>query len=120
MLDQIKGITVSLFNAVLRGSADHGGTLRLFITAKANGEKKPLLVVGNAHSQVEDGHCIAIWTTEERLSTEVIAGCAYTGNSLKEVVRSKCGAMVELWIDAYKKDGVNTISKYEANDPKPA
>jgi len=51
---------------------------------------------------------------------QVIAGCSYPNDILKEIVSGNCDAMLELWIDAYKKDGVIELSRYKARKPKPA
>ena len=60
MLDEIQRAVLPIFLSVMKASADHGGKFRLLITAKVNGESKPLLIFGSAHSQVEDGHLIAV------------------------------------------------------------
>lgn len=69
MIDQLQETVTSLFLAVLKVSADHQGTFRLIVTANVDGEEKPLLVVGNAHRHVEDGHVIGVSTRSRRLST---------------------------------------------------
>ncbi|MGE0086574.1 MAG: hypothetical protein AB7S75_19375 [Desulfococcaceae bacterium] len=78
------------------------------------------LIVGNAHREVEDGHCIAIINPDESLLTQVVAGCAYTGDTLKNIVKGKCDLMIEIWIDVYKKDGVSEISRYQSRNMEPA
>lgn len=120
--DQLQEVAVSLFLAVLRVSADHQGTFRLLITSKIDGEEKPLLVVGNAHAQVEDGHVIAVFnpTKELAASDGVAPGTAYPTGLLKEIVAGQCDAMVELWIDAYKNNKINCIGKYVSRSPQPA
>ena len=120
MKEKIKEVSTQLFNSVLKISANHQGTFRLVVTLQIDDQSKPLLVVGNAHSEVEDGHCIAVLNPEESLMNEVIAGCAYMGGSLKGIVQGKCDAMVELWIDAYKTDGISEISSYTSREPKDA
>lgn len=120
MTDEIKKIAVRLFESVLGVSADHGGTFRLLVTAQVGEVDKPLLVLGNAHRKVEDGHCIAILNPNKDLLDKVTAGCSYMGSSLKDIVAGNCDAMIELWIDAYKKDGVCEISTYNSRSPQPA
>lgn len=122
MIDQLQETVTSLFLAVLKVSADHQGTFRLIVTANVDGEEKPLLVVGNAHRHVEDGHVIGVLNPVEEIvqSTKVAAGVTYTGDLLKEIVAGKCDAMVELWIDAYKNDKVARISSYISRNRQPA
>lgn len=120
MHEELKKTAVSVFDSVLKASAAHGGTFRLLITAKVGETEKPLLLIGNAHSDVEDGHVISILNPDESLLAEVDAGCAYSSDRLKEIVGGKCDAMLELWIDAYKKEGVSELSRYKAREPKAA
>lgn len=122
MIDQLQETVTSLFLAVLKVSADHQGTFRLIVTANVDGEKKPLLVVGNAHKHVEDGHVIGVLNPVEEIvhSTKVAAGVTYSGGLLKEIVAGKCDAMVELWVDAYKNDKVARISSYISRKKQPA
>ena len=120
MKKKIKEVSIHLFNSVLTISANQHGTFRLLVTIQIDDQSKPLFIVGNAHSEIEDGHCIAVLNPEKSLMNEVIAGCAYTGSSLKGIVQGKCDAMVELWIDAYKTDGVGEISSYTSRAPQNA
>lgn len=119
MINEIKEIAVNVFSTLLRVSADHDGTFRLLLTVQVGEFTKPLLILGNAHRKIEDGHCIAILNPDNDVLDQVIAGCAYMGSSLKDVIQGKCDAMIELWIDAYKKDGVSEISKYQSRSPQP-
>jgi hydroxyethylthiazole kinase-like sugar kinase family protein len=119
MLDEMKKIAVNIFSNILPLSAAHHGTFRLLITAKIAGAEKPILIVGNAHSDVEDGHIIAVLNPDEDILNKIVAGCAY-GGLLKNIVSGKCDAMLDLWVDAYKTDGVSELSSYKAREPKPA
>lgn len=120
MFEQLTKITVDVFRAVLGASAASAGTFRILITAKVGNEEKPMLLVGNAHGQIEDGHIIAIFNPDEAILGKVIADCAYAPGSLKEKISGKCDAMIELWVDAYKTDGVSEISRYKSTEQKPA
>lgn len=117
----IKEISVKYFTEVLKISASQNGTFRTLLTIPVEEDNKPLLILGNAHSKIEDGHCIAILNPDEDIveNKKVIAGCSY-GNYLKEIVSGKCDLMLEIWIDAYKENGVTIISSYKSKTPKPA
>jgi hypothetical protein len=121
MIGQVQELAASLFLSVLKISGDHQGTFRLLVTAKVNGEEKPLLIVGNAHGQVKDGHVIAILnpTEELALSNKIVAGTTYTFGLLKKIVSGQCDAMVELWVDAYKDNKVRPIERYVSRSPQP-
>lgn len=119
MIQQLTDIAVGIFRPVLSVSAESGGTFRILITARVNGEEKPLLLIGNAHSRIEDGHVIAVLNPDAAIVEKLIAGCAYSASLLKSEVAGKCDGMVHLWIDAYKNDGVSEISRYKAKTPKP-
>ena len=118
MKDRVREIAVNLFKATLVESAEYQGTFRLLITAKIGDENKPLLILGNAHSAVEDGHCIAILNPSEELLNKVVAGCSY-GATLKEIVQGECDLMLDIWIDAYK-EGVSILSTYQAKTLSPS
>ena len=120
MLEELKIITEKLFRSVLSISAKNSGTFRLLITARIGEMEKPLLIVGNAHSDIEDGHVIAVFNPDEDIIENVYAGCVYMGDQLKDIVGGKCDAMLDLWIDAYKKDSVSEISSYKSRTPKDA
>lgn len=122
MIDRLQEVTATLFLSVLSVSADHQGTFRLLVTSKIDNEEKPLLIVGNAHSQVEDGHVIALLnpTPELVASEKIAAGTAYPLGLLKEIVAGQCDAMIELWIDAYKDNKVSRIERYVSRSPQPA
>jgi len=51
---------------------------------EAGEESKPLIILGNIHSVVESGHCIAILNPSEGLLNQVVAGysseCSGTEN----------------------------------------
>ena len=120
MIENVKQIAVDLFGCILKASADDNGTFKVLVTAKIGDSAKPLLLVGNAHSRIEDGHCIVVLNPNESLFNDVSAGCVYYGDTLKDIVLGKCDLMLELWIDAYKKDSVVEISRYQSREVKPA
>ena len=114
--EEVKEIAINIFNTILKSSADSGGTFRVLITAKIEEKEKPLLVVGKAHASFEDGHCIAVLNPDENVLDKVQGGVYYHGDFLKKTVQGKCDLMVELWIDAYKEDGVSVTGKYQARE----
>jgi hypothetical protein len=118
--EEVKEISVNIFNTILKSSADSAGTFRVLMTAKIEEKEKPLLVVGNAHASFEDGHCIAVLNPDENVLDKVQGGVHYHGGLLKETVQGKCDLMIELWIDAYKEDGVSVMGKYQARGGKEA
>jgi hypothetical protein len=122
MIDQLQEMTTALFLSVLKVSADHQGLFRLLVTSKVDGEEKPLLVVGNAHGQAEDGHVIAVLNPTEELATsrKVAAGVRYPPGSLKKIVSGQCDGMVELSIRASKEDKVYRDERYINRSPQPA
>ncbi len=127
MHEELKRITETVFRSVLSVSAAQGGTFRLLITARVGEAEKPLLMVGNAHSEGKEGHVIAVFNPDEDLMMQVLAGIIYDssflipGNaSLKELVKGKCDVMIHLQMDADTKNGVREISSYESRTPKAA
>ena len=59
-IEQIKQVAVSTFLAILKNNAGDNGKFRMLITTKIGDEIKPLLLIGTAHSRVEDGHVRAV------------------------------------------------------------
>lgn len=97
--EELKEVVTGVFRSILSVSADTCGTFRLLITANISGTAKPLLIVGNAHKHFEDGHAIAILNPDELLLGDVAAGTGYLPtNLLRQIVKDKCDAMLELWI----------------------
>ena len=115
--EKMTNVADTIFRSILKTSADRSGVFRVMITIEHDQEEKPLMVVGNAHPTHEDGHCIAVLNPDESVQKEIRGGVAY-GGGVKEYVQGKCDAMVELWIDAYKKDGTSVLSSYTTRSPK--
>jgi hypothetical protein len=122
VIDKLQEAVASLFMAVLKVSAGHHGAFRLMVTVEIDGEEKPLLVVGNAHKDVEDGHAIGVLNPTRELAqgSRVAAGTAYPADLLKEIVAGQCDAMVEIWVDAYKNNKVSRLSSYKSRTPQHA
>ena len=119
-VEQVKQAAVRHFLGVLPSSAGDNGMFRSMSTMHVGGENKPLLLVGNAHSRVEDGHCIAILNPDQELIDKIHAGCAYSSAILKEIVAKRCDLALDVWIDAYKADGIYLGPVYKSRNPKPA
>ena len=99
--------------SLIRFAPDHGGIFKSVLTIVVEGEKKPLLLVGNAHSGAKDGECVVILNPSKSLTNALNPGVAYL--DLKENVTDECDAMVHLWFDHYKRaDQCKTLSSYEA------
>lgn len=120
IVEQIKQTAVNHFLGVLNSSADHNAPFRSLVTTKVGDSIKPLLLIGTAHSKVEDGHCMAFLNPDESLVNELTAGCGYGRMHLKEIVAKRCDLMLDVWIDAYREDGVTITSQYKARNAQPA
>ena len=122
IVEQVKQTAVSSFHNILRASAHHNGRFRMVLTTRAGDTDKPLLIVGNAHGVVEDGHCIAILNPDKELADLIRPGCAYGVGGLKEIVSKRCDLALDLWIDAYKgpEHAVSVIARYKSRKPQPA
>jgi len=122
VVEQVKQTAVSSFRNILRASAHHNGRFRMVLTTRTGDDDKPLLIVGNAHGVVEDGHCIAIQNPDKDLADLIRPGCAYGIGGLKEIVSKRCDLALDLWIDAYKEPehAVSIVARYKARNPQPA
>jgi hypothetical protein len=120
-VEQLKEVAVNTFLAMLPASADDNSAFRVLLTTKVDGEVKPLLLIGNAHGAVEDGHCLAVLNPDPALCERLVAGCAYTHGILRELVAMRCDLAMFFQIDAYKKvKPVKLVTKYQAEEAKPA
>lgn len=90
------------------------GNFRSLFTLTVDGSPMPVLIVGVADGNIEDGQAIAILNPDEELQGRLDAGVGYSGGLLKEIVSGKCDAMVHVWLDAYKAplDGEIILDKY--------
>lgn len=119
-VDKVKTIAVSHFVSVLTASPEMDGLFRSLLTVEVDGERKPLLLVGNAHGRIEDGHIIAILNPDQELLDQIVPGCAYNGFILKEILAGRCDLALDLWVDAYKVNGVAECIRYVARQVRPA
>ena len=118
-IEQIKQVAVSTFLAILKNNAGDNGKFRMLLTVKVGDEIKPLLLIGTAHSRVEDGHVLAVLNPDSELC-DTLSSSGYYSSLLKEVVGKRCDAALGLWIDAYKKDDACVTGKYLSKTAKPA
>lgn len=108
------------FWSVLPGSPDAHGRFKAVVTTEIEGETKPLLLVGSAHRNFDDGYCIAVLNPEHALIDEIPPGCAYNDLILREQVRQRCDAAVlVLFGGGAGKDGWVTGS-YTTKTPAPS
>ena len=120
LVETVKQIAVSFFRSILPFSAAQNGTFKALLSAKVGDEVKPLLLIGNAHSKIEDGHCIAVLNPDKTLVDSIIAGCGYDTGILKWKVAKRCDIALDVWVDAYKTDGVFVGTRYRSRSPQPA
>jgi hypothetical protein len=119
--EQIQKVAVNTFLAILPASADDNAAFRMLLTVKVGDEVKPLLLIGNVHGKIEDGHVLAVLNPDKELCEQFIAGVAYTHGILKEIVAKRCDLAILFWIDAYMKvNPVKVYTKYQAKESKPS
>jgi hypothetical protein len=116
----IQQAAVKFFLGILHSSAADQPPFKGLITVEVDGEHKPLLLVGTAHSRVEDGSCIAILNPDPELVDKLHGG--YGGNPalFKEVIAKRCDMAIILWIEAYKNNRVVVGATYKNRMPAPA
>lgn len=100
----------AVINALSEKNDDKG--FKEIVEIDLAGETKTLFLVGYADRNIEDGSCIAILNPEKELLERIKPNVAYSGAILKEIIAKKCEFMVQVWVDAYKKDGVAILSSY--------
>lgn len=116
----LRQLAAKQFWGVLPGSPGVHGWFKALATVEIDGELKPLLLVGSAHRNYQDGYCIAVLNPEQALVDEIPPGCAYTDSVLREQVRKRCDAAVlVLFGGGAGKDGWVTGS-YSTKTPAPS
>lgn len=116
----LRQLAARQFWSVLPGSPHAHGRFKAVVTTDVEGETKPLLLVGSAHRNFDDGYCIAVLNPEHALIDEIPPGCAYTDSLLREQVRKRCDAAVlVLFGGGAGKDGWVTGS-YTTKTPAPS
>ncbi len=117
--EQLRKIAVDFFLCILPHSAGDNGIFKALLTVNVGGEDKPALVIGNAHSRYEDGHCTIILNPDKDLVDNIrpsTSGIPCFSHRLSR----RCDAAVFVGIDAYKKDDVSPGQKYVSRTFKPA
>jgi len=118
VIEQIKQVAVAMFSSALSVAPDHDGYFRAMIPFKLGNETKPLLLQGTAHGKIEDGHVVAILNPEHSLLDRRLTGCSRA--VLKDIVTNKCDAALDIWVDAYRENGVTVMTRYRSRNPQPA
>jgi hypothetical protein len=116
----IQQVAVRFFLGILHSSAQDQAPFMALITVEIDGEHKPLLLVGTAHSRVEDGSCIAVLNPDFELVGKLTGGYGANPAIFRETLAKRCDLAIALWIDAYKKDGVGVACTYKNQTPAPA
>ena len=90
------------------------GPFRCLTAIYLEGAAMPVLMVGTADGQVEDGEAIVLLNPDEDLLDRFKPGVGYHGGLLKEIVSGKCDAMLHVWLDAYSKgpDRAKLLASY--------
>jgi hypothetical protein len=110
----------AVFLAIPDASAGNQAPFKGLFTVEIDGEHKPLLLFGTAHSRVEDGHITAVLNPDASLVERLQGGCGYSAAILKEIIAKRCDAAVSLWIDAYKNNRVLVGARYRNRISTPA
>ena len=116
----IQRAAVQYFLGILHASAADQAPFKGLITIEIDGERKPLLLTGTAHSRVEDGSCLAILNPDRELIGQVYGGLGGNPTAFKEVIAKRCDFALALWIEAYKDNRVVVGARYRNSTSAPA
>lgn len=94
-------------------SPPNSGLFKSVFTFKVGERFVPLLIVGNAHREAEDGHCIAVLNPAASIVDQISPGVAY-GAGLKQIVEGKCERMLDLYFEHYNKQKFSINGRYTA------
>jgi hypothetical protein len=119
IIDQLKETATRVFLGVLPVSADHSAPFKAQITIKVNGEVKPVVLIGTAHSKVEDGNVTVVLNPDPLLRDQLLREHGALMH-LKKMLSQRCDAALTIWIDAYKNNRVLKGERYLARQMMPA
>jgi hypothetical protein len=119
LVERVKFIAVKHFIAVLGSSADHQAPFKSLITIDIEGKHMRLLLTGTAHGVVEDGSIIAVLNPDQELVDKLSGGWGCNSAIFREAVAKKCDLALNIWVDAYKPNGVCLITQYVSREPRP-
>lgn len=91
---------------------------RMLVTARFDGQDKPVLLVGTLHGTLEDASVVAVLNPDEDLLPSVSSGYL-GGEDAAELVTGRCDAMVALWIEAYGQGSCSVSVSYQNPSPRP-
>jgi hypothetical protein len=104
---------------LMRYASEDNAYFKSIVTIAVDGSMKPLLIFGNAHGRVEDGHCTLVLNPRRSLISRLTPS-AYSEGLLKKIVSGKCDLMISLWFDHYKKTNrVGVLAKYKSSKSLP-
>ncbi|MBY0242149.1 MAG: hypothetical protein K2X55_22840 [Burkholderiaceae bacterium] len=102
--DALRAAAVRILDALIASAGEGRAPFRCLTALYLDGEAMPMLMIGTADEQVEDGEAIVLLNPEEDLLDRFKPGVGYHGGLLTEIVSGKCDTMVHVWLDAYSND----------------
>lgn len=83
-----------------------GGKINTVTKIELGGKIQQLALIGYVSHEIEDGSCIALLNPDTELLDVIEPNVGYSTTILKEIIAQKCDSMVQIWLDAYKEDGL--------------
>lgn len=113
--DAVRAAAVRMLDALIASAGEGRAPFRCLTAIYLNGAAMPMLMVGRADGQAEDGEAIVLLNPDEDLLDRFKPGVGYHGGLLKEIVSGKCDAMLHVWLDAYVKgaDRAKVLASYK-------
>lgn len=111
-------IAATTLRAAIAHAPGAQGLFRQVITTKIDGEVKPVLVVGNAHADFNDGHVLAILNPDKSLADEIKPGVTCGASVLKAKVRGRCDALIDMFVAGQNTPHPSCV--YRSRTPEPA
>lgn len=117
--DAVRAAAVRMLDALIASAGEGRAPFRCLTAIHLNGAAMPMLMVGRADGQAEDGEAIVLLNPDEDLLDRLAPGVGYHGGLLKEIVSGKCDAMMHVWLGAYVKgpDRAKLLASYTARTP---
>lgn len=116
--NQIAEIAEAYHALLTRWAPMNNGHFKSVVTVSITNKPLPLLLVGNAQSNAQDGDCIAVLNPSKELASKLAPGVGYIFGSLQEMAAGNCDCMVYLFLEHYKENKRRILGTYEAKTPR--
>lgn len=120
LVDQVQKSAAGFLQSVSLMNTGPQAPFKILISVTVDGEAKPLLLVGNVHSDYRDGFAVAVLNPDPDLLDLFQAGVGYGKWAIREFVAQRCDLALLVWIIGSDDETGSVRRCYRARSPQPA